>query len=300
MSVQGKIKRYTLIIEKLSKNQNTTLKALIEFLHYNGFENDKRTIQRDIRDLNNEFDIGITYNRSDNFYYLNSDNSLQLEVFLRFLGLANTASLLRDSFKNSRETLKYISFDNHNGLAGIHHLELFLKAIKEHKQVQFDHYSFQKDKTTKRILKPYLLKEYANRWYIIGKIEEVDEFRNFGIDRISNVESLENKFIPEQEIDIDYLYKDVIGLVYSENTMQRVVLAFTAEQGKYIKSLPLHNSQKVIADNDREFRISLDIIPNKSLTEHILKLGNKVKVIEPIALVEEIKGILEVSLSQYK
>ena len=109
----------------------------------------------------------------------------------------------------------------------------------------------------------------------------------------------ENTFEPNTDVDINYLYHDVIGMVYSENTKQRVVLSFTPEQGQYVKTLPLHHSQQVLIDSDIEFQISLELIPNRSLVERILMYGSSVKVIEPITLVDEIIGIYRGALSQY-
>ena len=299
MSVQGKIKRYSLIIEKIKNGRDTSFEAVKEFLFDNGFEHTKRTIQRDIDDLRNEFGVELLYDSSKNNYYIDYENSPNFESFVRFLELVNTADLLKESFKNKSKTLQHIVFDNSEGLQGIQYLELFLTAIKQHREISFTHYNFQKNKTTKRLLKPYLLKEYANRWYIVGQQEGVKEFRNFGIDRVSNVKITENTFVPKTDIDINYLYKDVIGMVYSEDVKQKVVLSFNPEQGQYIKTLPLHHSQQILIDTDSDFQISLDIIPNRSLIERILMYGSNVKVIEPITLKEKIKVIYKDAYSQY-
>ncbi|AEH01984.1 YafY family protein [Lacinutrix sp. 5H-3-7-4] len=299
MSVQGKIKRYSLIIEKIKNGKNTSFEAIKSFLFDNGFEHTKRTIQRDFDNLRNEFGVEILYNSSKNNYFIDYENSPNFESFIRFLELVNTADLLKESFKSKSKSLEHIVFDNSEGLQGIQYLELFLTAIKQHREISFTHYNFQKNTTTKRLLKPYLLKEYANRWYIVGEQEGIKEFRNFGIDRVSNVQLTENTFVPNTEVDINYLYNDVIGMVYSEDTKQRVVLSFTPEQGQYIKTLPLHHSQQIIIDSDVELQISLDVIPNRSLVERILMYGNSVKVIEPNTLVDKVKEILELALSKY-
>lgn len=299
MSVQGKIKRYSLIIEKIKNGRDTSFEAVKEFLFDNGFEHTKRTIQRDIDDLRNEFGVELLYDSSKNNYYIDYENSPNFESFVRFLELVNTADLLKESFKNKSKTLQHIVFDNSEGLQGIQYLELFLTAIKQHREISFTHYNFQKKKTTKRLLKPYLLKEYSNRWYIVGEQEGLKEFRNFGIDRVSNVKITENTFVPKTDIDINYLYKDVIGMVYSEDVKQKVVLSFNPEQGQYVKTLPLHHSQQILIDTDSDFRISLDIIPNRSLIERILMYGSNVKVIEPFTLKEKIKGIYKDAQSQY-
>ena len=95
------------------------------------------------------------------------------------------------------------------------------------------------------------------------------------------------------------MFNKTIGLVYSENTVQTIVLSFTPTQGKYIKTLPLHPTQKILIDDESECRISLEIIPNYELTQQILKYGVTVKVIEPQWLADEIKEILKRTFEKY-
>ena len=82
--------------------------------------------------------------------------------------------------------------------------------------------------------------------------------------------------------------------------MQEVVLSFTPVQGKYVKTLPWHKSQKILVDNDRECRISLQVIPNLEMTQEILKHGMSDKVLKTDWLVEEIRMQLQDALDQYK
>jgi predicted DNA-binding transcriptional regulator YafY len=78
-----------------------------------------------------------------------------------------------------------------------------------------------------------------------------------------------------------------------------VVLSYEAFQGNYIKTQPIHNSQKILVDNDDELRISIRVIPNYELEEQILKQGERVKVVEPKWLQDSIKERLKKALEQY-
>ena len=91
------------------------------------------------------------------------------------------------------------------------------------------------------------------------------------------------------------LFYDVIG-VYSENELERVVLQYHPFQGNYIKSQPLHPSQKIVVDNEEELRIELLVRPNYELEEQILKQGERVKVLEPEWLREAVKKRIELAL----
>lgn len=300
MSKQGTIRRYYLEIEKIRGGSFPSFKEIKDYLQVRGFELGDRTIQRDIEQIRIEFDVEISYNRKKNGYFIDYEKSINTESFFRFLEIINTAEILSESLHESKNSLKYISFDTGGGLKGIENLKPLLKAIKDNRIISFNHYNFQTETSRKHILKPYLLKEYQNRWYVVGLIDSVDEFRTFGIDRIEDLEIKTESFKRNNKLNPIELFNRTIGLVYSYNSIQKVVLSFTPTQGKYTKTLPLHTSQTVIIDNETEFRIAIEVIPNYELTQTILKYGDTAKVIEPEWLVIEIQENLKRTLKQYK
>ena len=299
MSKQGTIRRYYLEIEKIKGGSFPSFKEIKDYLQVQGFELGDRTIQRDIEQIRIEFDVEISYDRKRNGYFIDYEKSIDTESFFRFLEIVNTAEILSESLQESKNSLKYISFDTGGGLKGVENLKPLLNAIKDNRIISFNHYSFQTETTRKYILKPYLLKEYQNRWYVVGLIGSVDEFRTFGIDRIEDLEIKAESFKRNNKLNPIELFNKTIGLVYSYNSVQKVILSFTPTQGKYIKTLPLHTSQTVIIDNETELRISIEVIPNYELTQTILKFGNTVKVVEPEWLAKEIQENLISALNKY-
>jgi len=81
--------------------------------------------------------------------------------------------------------------------------------------------------------------------------------------------------------------------------LEQVVLSYQPFQGKYIKSQPLHPSQKILVDNDTELRIELRVCPNYELEEQILKQGERVMVVQPEWLRENIKKRINDALLNY-
>jgi len=300
MSKQGTIRRYYLEIEKIRGGKFPSFKEIGDYLKSHGFEHGDRTIQRDIEQIRIEFDLEIKYDRKNNGYFIDYEKSVDTESFFRFLEIVNTAEILTESLNESKNSLKYISFDTGGGLKGVENLKPLLKAIKENRIISFSHYNFQTETTRKHILKPYLLKEYQNRWYVVGLIDSVDEFRTFGIDRIEDLEIKAESFKRNNKLNPIELFNKTIGLVYSYNSVQKVILSFTSNQGKYIKTLPLHTSQTVIIDNETELRISIEVIPNFELNQTILKFGDTVKVVEPEWLAKEIQNNLIRTLEGYR
>jgi predicted DNA-binding transcriptional regulator YafY len=299
MSKHGTIRRYTLVIEKVRRGQLPSFQDIKDYLFEHGFEISDRTIQREIEQIRFEFGIEIKYDRYKNGYYIDYENSLNIESFFCFLEIVNTAELLTESLLESKDSLKHISFDTAGGLKGIENLKPLLKAIKDNRKISFTHFNFHTEKSRKYSLKPYLLKEYQNRWYVVGIIGGCNEFRTFGIDRIEKLEIKTETFKPDNKLNPMEIFEQSIGLFYSETKAQKIVLSFTPTQGKYIKTLPLHSSQKIIIDDEKECRISLKLVLNFELTQQILKHGDTVKVIEPQCLADEIKAVLKRTLEKY-
>jgi predicted DNA-binding transcriptional regulator YafY len=300
MSKHGTIRRYTLIIEKLRSNQYPSFEEIKRHLFNVGFEISARTIQRDIEQIRFEFGIEIIYDRFKNGYFIDYEKSINIDSFFKFLEIVNTAELLTESLSESKETLNYILFENQGNLKGLEHLKPLLQAIKEKRIITFTHYNFSTEKTKHFTIEPYLLREYQDRWYIVGIDKKLKSDRVFGIDRISELKITDKIFKPNKNIDIINLFENIIGVRYSDEKAEKVVLSFTHTQGKYVKSLPLHKSQKILIDNENELRIELEIIPNYEFMQKIFMHNANVIVLEPKWLVKEIKEKLKQTLDKYK
>lgn len=175
-----------------------------------------------------------------------------------------------------------------------------LYAIKNKRKITFTHEKFETLTHTKYTIFPYLLREYQSRWYIIGYAISARDFRTFGIDRITDLKIVSEKFKPDPTIEVQKMFENIVGLVYSSNKIEDVVLSFTPIQAKYIKALPIHKSQTIIKETAKEVQIQLTIISNYELTQKILSWGNQVTVLQPAWLVKDIKKILNDTIKGYK
>lgn len=299
MSKHSEIRRYFLVIEKIRYGRYPSFKDIKEFLYNHGFQIADRTLQRDIEQIRYDFGVEITYNRAKNGYWIDPEGSINLESFFHFMEIVNTAHLLTESLQESKDALRHISFGTGGGMQGIDNVKPLLSAIRTCKIIQFSHYNFATEKTTHYVVKPYLLREYQNRWYVVGIAENVKELRIFGIDRISDLKVTTKTFKRNTALNPAALFEQTIGLVFSCNSLQEVVLSFTPIQGKYVKTLPWHASQKILIDDDTECRVSLRVIPNFELTQEILKHGASVKVIKPDWLAQEVRTVLEEAFNRY-
>ncbi len=298
MSSQGTIKRYILIVEKTNSQNKPSFADIREYLHQHGFEISSRTLQRDIEQIRLEFGIEIKYDRGNNGYFIDQDSSIDLNSFLGFLDTVATADLLTQSLKESKSAMNYISFESEGNFHGSAHLKDILFAIRNKRKISFVHYNYLAETRKNYEICPYLLKEYQNRWYVIGKVEG-KSFRTFGIDRIENLQVSTEVYKAVKNENPSMLFENIIGLTSAEGKVEEVILSFQPVQGKYIKSLPLHKSQRIVKDDKRALVVSLNLVPNFELNQKILMMGEAVKVLKPAKLAKEIRAALAQALKQY-
>lgn len=294
MSVKGVIHRYFTIVETVKSRKSIAPGELLNKLISDGFEITQRTLQRDIEALRDEFGIELI---KDSFkrYLLNDEDPEELAKTIEILGKLAISGYLEDLLKQKNIREK-IHLSTTEGYQGISHIKNILYAVSNNIKLRIIHKKFESDTPLTMLILPHLLKEYQGRWYLSAWVENMQDFRTFGLERIESLELLPDKFI--RKGDPSSLFDKAIGVVYNPEP-QRIELSYTPEQGKYIKTLPLHPSQVLEFENEDECRVSLFVSPNYELTQRILMDGANVKVISPNWLVKDIKGIAKRMLNQY-
>lgn len=254
----------------------------------------KRTLQRDIREIRTLFGIDITYDTSRKGYYINSTEyeSSGFQRMIEAFDIFNSLNMTRDlaSFV-STEQRRPAETENMYGL---------LHAIKNYHQVKFLYRKFWNEEVKSHVVEPYFLKEFRNRWYVITIESEGNAIKTFALDRISELEITSTKFNRNDKIGIDDMYQHSFGIITGDGLPpEHIVLSFDAFQGKYIKSLPLYISQKVLVDDENELRISLELHLTHDLLMEIRSFGEDVEVIEPASLRKLVVGSLQRTSKQY-
>jgi predicted DNA-binding transcriptional regulator YafY len=299
MSHRGTIRRYTLIIEKLSRDTFPSSDVLLYHLDEFGFSISKRTLERDIEAIRNEFGIEVEFNRTRGGYFVNRDKSADFDSFVRFLEIVNTANLVLDGLYKTKDVLRYVLFDKGGGLKGIEFLNPLLKAIVEHRYIKFKHVSYFKDEKKEVSFKPLLLKEYRNRWYIVGEDQSKNEIRNYAIDRIESIVLTDKTFKEIDTSDLVYEYDSNIGISVSNLKKEKIKLHFSPREANYNRSLPIHKDQIILSDNQEGMFVELHIVPNYEFIQNLLMYGQEVKVLSPKWLVTHIKKIYTAALKNY-
>jgi hypothetical protein len=291
------VRRISLLLAYLKRNSFRTKQQILNYFDENDKGFNERTFYRLKETLSIDFGIEIVFDYNNDGYYFDEEKSTNPEAFLSLLEILITAELFSTNFKEKNNALTYVEFENKAEIETLPNFKTVLNAIQQNLPITFKHYSFYHLKEEEYVLKPYLLKQYQNRWYVIGESEK--GYRTFGIDRIKNIIIGTKKFKPKTE-EAKEKFSNVIGLNYTDHEKQIIKLSFHLSQKPYIVSLPLHHTQKQInPENDASFDIELRIHPNFEFRQQILKYGSLVKVLEPKWLANEIKKELKNAFENY-
>ena len=298
MSKKEAITRYHHIINKLSKKPSdfkeiaAYLERQSELEDYN-FNISIRTFKRDLEDIFSIYKIDIKYDSSRKVYYIEDEgdpnrNDRMLEAFDTYyaLNLAEGLSGFIDL-----ERIKPKGTDNLYGL---------IHAIKNKLRIKFDYEKYWDDVITHRLVEPYALKEFKNRWYLLGKATNEGYVKTFALDRMTELEITNVKFEVLPSFNMKEMFKYCYGIITPKDQVpEEVILSFDPEQGKYIKSLPLHETQEILVDNEEELQIKLKVYITHDFEMELLSYGNNVKVLQPNSLIEQMKAVYERGLKQY-
>ena len=208
--------------------------------------------------------------------------------------------LLVDAYRRTKEMQEVLLFEWQEKTLGLNHIEEIIEAIEKHCTVRFFYTKFWEGVARQREMVPYALKEHNRRWYLIAaEHKEPMQFKAFGLDRITQLEVTATK-VQRKKVNTEALFKNTYGvMIDTETPPQEIILSFDYEQGQYIKTLPLHPSQKLLKDNDNEVRISLLLVPTYNFVMEICARSQYVKVLAPAALAEEVKEHLKKAYKQY-
>lgn len=298
MSKREAISRYNLIIKKLRKcsasfNEIADYLSLESELQSYDFNVSKRTFQRDLEDIRSIYNIDIQYDFSRKVYFI--DFEQQPEINERILEAFDTFNALNITDRLSN----HIHFEKRRP-QGTENLYGLLHAIKNQVQINFTYRKYWEDELTERIVEPFALKEFKNRWYIVANDLKDKKVKSFALDRLTDLEITKRKFQFPNDFNINDHYKYCFGIISPNgHKPQEVILSFYPFQGKYIKSLPLHESQQILIDNEDELRVKLTLFVTYDFFMELLSYGENLKVIEPESLIKDIKNSLQETLKQY-
>ena len=309
------------LIEDLLEEVNQTL--FNENLENSGIQ--VRQLREDIRFMRSELGYSAPIDsreisgRKHAYFYsdpsfsinnspLNSTETEQLKSVLtllnRFQGnpgfewLTEMSVILKDTFSLKSNSKKAISFEGNIDYTGYEFITPLFNAIVNNRVLRINYTPFGQDEI-QLTFHPYHLKQFNNRWFVFGLNANLNATAwNLALDRITNIIEIQDVYI-EDFTDWDYFFSEIIGVSKPYQTDEvEIQLLFSPKQSPYIKTKPIHETQKYY-EHESGLLVKIKVIPNFELEQLILSFGDGVKVVSPIHLKAKILSRIQNSLNQY-
>ena len=200
---------------------------------------------------------------------------------------------------NIKEHRRIIIFDSNPYLTGKKLIGSLFTAISNKCVISLKYHSFKNPKAITRIVNPYLLKEHNNRWFLIAGYKD-GSIRNFALDRIEDFEIMSALQYIEPDEDLESRFDDIVGVTLpsmdEDNTIRDILLWVSEDGFQYVKTKPLHGSQRnVKGEDDKTLRekypalqggrfFRLQCILNYELEQLLMSKMNQLVVLEPAIL----------------
>ncbi|MBL7910114.1 MAG: WYL domain-containing protein [Bacteroidia bacterium] len=226
----------------------------------------------------------------------------QFKGFSYFEELTGMVTRLEDKlYKQQNKGRSYIEFEKNELLKGLQFIDPLLKSIVNKKTLLISYKSFKARQPIEITFFPYLLKEYRNRWFILGKAKKGDAIMNLALDRIELIADAEKEKYQKADFDVSTYYQNAIGVSIMPNQKtDLIVLKILKEHAPYILTKPIHSSQKILKEETDGTIFSIEVIWNFELEREILGFGEQLMILSPSRLSRKIQSRLKNTLSKYQ
>ncbi|MDE5880896.1 MAG: WYL domain-containing protein [Muribaculaceae bacterium] len=255
-------------------------------------------------------DFSITHLplNDEGLHALNSalDILRQLQGFPQLESSIDTISKLNEQIsRHTGSSVPAMDMETVSGYRGAKFIGTIYDAVRRRQTITIEYQSFKARQAKRLIVYPYLLKEYRNRWFLIGEksTNKVPQVNIFALDRIHSVEPEKTHPFKEcVDFDPEHFFDDTIGVTrLISDKARRVVIRIDCYNAPYVESKPFHKSQKVEQRfRDGSIQISLKVVINMELERLILGFGGHVEVIAPPELRSRIAESVRIAASHYR
>lgn len=306
MTPVEQFQRYVWLVDTLYSFGALT-KEEIDYKWMNSYLNNKhenriheRTFHRDIRAIESIFGIEVHCNRSTNQYSITTD--LKDASFGKWVVETMSMSNFVLECKSIRKQILIEDMPS-----GVRFLQPIVNAMKTKHTLQVTYQSYFADEPSLFDIAPYCLKSFKRRWYVLAKTSKHEDLRVLSLDRIIEATITDNQYAIPRSFDGEKYFRDYYGVVMNEKP-ENVRIWATTLRANYLRSLPLHHSQKEVEfvpesapqANDGHAVFEMTIAPTFDLIQELRSLGAEVKVLAPQRLADWLKLDAENVLQLYK
>lgn len=181
------------------------------------------------------------------------------------------------------------------------HLSTVLEAMKSNNMLHITFKAFTMKEPKRFLVEPYCVKMSAQRWYMLARNTEHKNLRLYSLDRIEAVEISNTRFVLPNDFNAKDYFAEFFGIVLDESVpLQTIILRADKYHQNYMRTLPLHPTQREIFACDDYADFELKLRPTYDFYMKLMSFGNMIKVLEPKNLQEEICKWLENTIEMYR
>ena len=242
------------------------------------------------------FKLEIHCRRKDNRYYISEHSLEELDSSTKWLVNTFTVSNL---LSLSREELRgRISVEDIP--SGNRFLAELMQAMLSGVKVVITYTKYTGDASEEVTVHPWAVKEHARRWYLVGYAEEREGTRVYGLDRIGSLKLSADPFEMPSGYDVDAEFADSYGPYLTGEEAVEILFRSTPLEARYLEDLPIHGSQRLVRETEEGPVFSIKVVPTVNLIMEFCRHGDRLEVLSPESVRQEVIAALENSIKQYK
>ncbi len=226
----------------------------------------------------------------------------QLKFFNLSMDLKNIILKIEKELKKEPRTKKEIvTFQNAYLKINPQHFQTIFEATSHEKVLFLEYKSFKKKPTIEFNFHPFFLKQFNNRWFVIGYREDTKHIDHLGIERIEKVKILNNvQYNTINYISPEKYSQHLFGVTKDNPKPEKIELLFSTNRAPYFISKPMVEKNSIKTEKTGQVKASFTCIINKELIAELLSFGSDVIVLGPTSLKTRIQDEINLSIRNYK
>lgn len=217
-------------------------------------------------------------------------------------GFDKTSDTLEESYREELVATQFIQPEISHSKKGYEWIEKIFDSIYNKSVIEINYQKPNKEVETK-VISPYLLKAFRNRWYLIGfDHSKKEKARIYSLERITHINNSEDIYYQSDRFDSNKFFEYIFGIFQDDDKEPiKLELEFYNTAIQQVIDQPLMSNQKYQLNQDKKIlKVEMTVFNSGELIRAILGFGASVKVISPIEIVEIVKKRLETAIIHYK
>lgn len=227
----------------------------------------------------------------------------QFKDFSLFSELNGVIQKLEDKiYRESESKAPIIHMEKNEQLRGLMHLDTLYQAILKKVVLKLTYQSFKARSPNEFLFHGYILKEFNNRWFLVGCRDNNLKVVTLALDRIIKIDyDLNVDYKKNPKFDADKFYTNTYGVtVLNDSSLIRILFYVDADNAPYVISKPFHHSQEIVEEyKNGSALLRIKVHHNFEIERLILGYGDAIEVIKPRKLRNRIRKKIENALNNY-